>query len=254
MNRYDRGFLSIFYLNMEEIVKIHETKQGSRVVSARDLHEYLQSKQDFSDWIKKRIKKYDFKEGIDYTSFHKKMERDNGGTTRLEYAVSMDMAKELAMVEGNVQGKNARRYFIECENKLREQSAAPVFEIPQTLSQALLLAATQAAQIEDQQKQIKENEPKVKAANIMLMSDDGITVAEFAKSIGRGPNRLYKLMREDKYLIPSGNRHNLPYQKYIEAGYFAVKETTQVINNKVKLFHQTLVTPKGQVYLTSKYC
>lgn len=237
---------------MDQLIKIHETKQGGKCVSARDLHEYLSSKQDFSDWIKKKIKKYGFTENVDYTSFHKKMERENGGTTRLEYAISMDMAKELAMVEGNEKGKQARRYFIECENKLREQHEIQ-HQIPRTLSQALMLAAQQAEVIEQQQKQITEDAPKVKAAEIMLMSDDGITVAEFAKSIHRGPHKLYRAMREDKLLIESGNRHNLPFQRFIEAGYFTVKEKSQVINNKVKLFHQTLITPKGQIYLANKY-
>jgi len=126
-------------------------------------------------------------------------------------------------------------------------------QVPQTFAQALQLAADQAVRLEMQQRQIEEMEPKAKAAEIMLMSEDTITVAEFAKSIHKGPNKFLKKLREDKILIDSGNRHNLPYQRYLDAGYFEVKEKSEVINNKVKLFHQTRVTPKGQVYLTTKY-
>ena len=104
----------------QELFQIFETEVNGiliKTVNARDLHSFLESKQDFSTWIKNRIEKYDFIENQDFCSFHKKMEREIGGTVRIEYAVSLDMAKELSMVENNEQGRLARRYFIECSNK-----------------------------------------------------------------------------------------------------------------------------------------
>lgn len=106
---------------MNELIKLQpQTINGNAVetVSARELHGFLGSKQDFSTWIKNRIEKYEFVENQDYVSFHKKMEREIGGTTRIEYFVSVGMAKELAMVENNDKGRQARKYFIECERKL----------------------------------------------------------------------------------------------------------------------------------------
>lgn len=91
-------------------------------VDARELHRYLQSRQDFSTWVKSRIKEYEFSEGTDFVSFHKKMERATGGTTRREYAITLDMAKELSMVERNEQGKKARRYFIRKEKEANSQT------------------------------------------------------------------------------------------------------------------------------------
>lgn len=234
---------------MEELVKIHESKSGKKVVSARDLHVFLGSKQEFSNWIKSRIEKYGFVEGEDYTSFDKIVERENGASVRKEYALTLDTAKEISMVEGNEQGRKIRKYFIECERS----STTVQHKIPQTFAQALQLAADQAQKIEEQQKKIDQDAPKVKAAEIMLMSEDGVTVAEFAKSIGKGPNKLYRAMREDKILIDAGNRHNLPYQRYIDAGYFDVREKSEVVNNKIKLYHQTMILPKGQIYLSNKY-
>lgn len=102
-----------------ELIPITE-KDGKRAVNARDLHAFLGSKQDFSTWIKARIDKYGFIESVDYQSFHKFVEREIGGSMRIEYALSIDMAKELSMVEGNERGKQARKYFIACENKLKE--------------------------------------------------------------------------------------------------------------------------------------
>jgi phage anti-repressor protein len=89
-------------------------------VSARELWVYLESKQDFSTWIKNRIADYDFKENLDYVLLHKKMEQVSGAKHTIEYYISISMAKELGMVERNEKGKEIRKYFIDCESKLIE--------------------------------------------------------------------------------------------------------------------------------------
>ena len=121
---------------MNELIHLHpQTINGVAVetVNARELHSFLESKQDFSTWIKNRIEKYEFVENQDFVVFHKKMENPNGGRPSHEYYVSVGMAKELAMVENNEKGSQARRYFIECEKKLKEQTAPqPVRPIGET--------------------------------------------------------------------------------------------------------------------------
>ncbi len=105
---------------MKELTKIIEEKDGIQTVNARELHEFLESKQDFSTWIKNRIEKYGFIENEDYT-LHKFVERGNSGAqTKIDYHISIDMAKELSMVENNEKGRQARRYFIESEKKLKK--------------------------------------------------------------------------------------------------------------------------------------
>lgn len=114
---------------MHELIPLQlQTIDGNAVetVSARELHSFLESRQDFSTWIKNRIERYDFVENQDYISFHKKMERAVGGTVRIEHFVSVGMAKELSMVENNDKGKEARRYFIECEKKLNSTTTTQV--------------------------------------------------------------------------------------------------------------------------------
>lgn len=103
---------------MEELIKITEEK-GKLAVSARELHAFLESKQDFSTWIKNRIDRYDLVENVDFIVFHKFVENPNGGRPQVEYVLTVDAAKELSMVEGNDKGKQARRYFITCEQKLK---------------------------------------------------------------------------------------------------------------------------------------
>ncbi|MBR0128797.1 MAG: antA/AntB antirepressor family protein, partial [Neisseriaceae bacterium] len=83
-----------------------EINHKSQVLcNARELHEFLKSKQDFSTWIKNRIKKYGFLENQDFCSFDNFVKRETGGSVRIEYHITLDMAKELAMVENNAMGR-----------------------------------------------------------------------------------------------------------------------------------------------------
>ena len=112
---------------MNEIISITTAKIGEEEVNAvngRDLHRKLGSKQDYSTWIKRRIEKYEFIEGQDYL-IHKFVEQlPSGAKHCIEYIISIDMAKELAMVENNERGREIRRYFIEVEKNARKFSEA----------------------------------------------------------------------------------------------------------------------------------
>ncbi|WP_128547180.1 antA/AntB antirepressor family protein [Larkinella soli] len=99
-----------------------EQKEGRAVVSARTLHGFLQIRSKFADWMKNRIEKYDLIEGQDFVVISKILEK---GRPELDYALTLEAAKELAMVEGNEKGKQARRYFIECEKQLQQTVPAP---------------------------------------------------------------------------------------------------------------------------------
>jgi len=110
---------------MTELVKITE-HEGRQVISARELHEFLEVKSQFRDWIKNRIEQYDFIEGTDYISFAKNLAKPRGGRPSIDYGLTINMAKECAMVEGNAKGKQARQYFIEVEKKYKQgQFALP---------------------------------------------------------------------------------------------------------------------------------
>lgn len=128
---------------MQELIPLQlQTLDGNTVetVSARELHSFLESRQDFSTWIKNRIERYEFVENQDFVRFHKKMEANNA--TMIEYFVSVGMAKELAMVENNDKGSQARKYFIACEKKLKEQTTPqpiqPIGEVEDKLRTIIL--------------------------------------------------------------------------------------------------------------------
>lgn len=122
----------------------------------------------------------------------------------------------------------------------------PEFKIPQTYAEALRLAADQAERIEEQAKKIEQDKPKVEFADKVLDSKNSISIGEFSKLIGWGQNKLFVWLRDNKYLMSN----NIPYQKYIESGYFKVIE--YLIDKKKESKIKTLITGKGQIYFTDK--
>lgn len=111
------------YFNIEPYFFANELIDA---VDARDLHAELEVKDHFSNWIKGRIELYGFLENQDFVNYSAKSEKVGRGRPRKEYAVTLDMAKELAMVERNERGRQVRRYFIDCEKQLRGQPTTSV--------------------------------------------------------------------------------------------------------------------------------
>ena len=100
---------------MYQLMPLHQSTVGqttTQTVNARDIYAYLEVKSDFSDWIKRRIDTYGFLQDIDFVKF---LKSEAGTISPIEYHVTLDMAKQLAMVERTEKGKEARKYFIECE-------------------------------------------------------------------------------------------------------------------------------------------
>ncbi len=98
-------------------------RHGMQGVNARDLHGHLGVGRDFTSWVKGRIEQYGFVEYEDYEVFTKSGENPLGGRPLGEYFISVDMAKELCLVENNERGRACRRYFIACERTVREAKA-----------------------------------------------------------------------------------------------------------------------------------
>ena len=138
--------------NATELIKITTNESGVNCVSARELHEGLGVEQRFNDWINRRIKKYGFEENTDYTCLTQKRvtQRTNGqkGTaTEKDYIITVDMAKELCMVENNDLGRKFRKYFIECEKKIQEVQQPKQMSDMEILSRAVLISQEQIKQL-----------------------------------------------------------------------------------------------------------
>ena len=119
---------------MNQLINVWQTERGNQAVNARDLYNFLESKRGFAHWMTDRIEKYDFVENKDYCklyydAFGNRLIINEGNSAqsdnqqvkigKIEYVLTLNMAKELAMVENNEKGKEARKYFIDCEEKFR---------------------------------------------------------------------------------------------------------------------------------------
>lgn len=245
------GFLFIiFVINMlnttNELIPISDNN-GKKAVNARDLHAFLESKRDFSTWIKDRIKSYDFIEGVDYQSFTEIVEREIGATTRIEYALSISMAKELSMIENNERGKQARKYFIACEENKHELSRK---ELALMVVQAEEEKERLALENEKQQKQIEKLQPKADFAEAAFRAEGKVDIGQAAKilNLGFGRNTLFGKLRDAGIFFKDRNE---PKQKYIDAGYFEMTLLPPIRrdNHPDILCQKVFCKPKGLAYI-----
>jgi phage anti-repressor protein len=110
------------------LVPVYEDGESRRLINAREMHEFLESGWQYTDWIKERIEKYGFVKGEDYEVFQEKLKNPQGGRPATEYFLTIDTAKELAMVENNERGRQVRKYFIECEKRAKIVSNTTVIK------------------------------------------------------------------------------------------------------------------------------
>ena len=133
-----------------------------------------------------------------------------------------------------------------------EQKESAQFKMPKTLSEALLLAGQQAALAEERQRLLEQQKPKVEFAETMERSDGTLSIGEFAKLLPKewkiGRNKLFKWLRDNKYLM----KDNVPYQRYVNEGLFEVIETVNEYDSQDYINLLTLITGKGQLYVTGK--
>ena len=226
---------------MNQLIKLQpQTIDGNAVetVNARELHTFLESKQDFSTWIKNRIEKYEFVENQDYVSLHKKMEREIGGTVRTEYFVSVSMAKELAMVENNDKGREARRYFIECEKQLQAQQS----QLPTTYLEALeaLLASEKAKLTLEQQASI--NAPKVAHYDRVVARTNLVNATHVASKLKLSAVKLNRHLCELGVYNQAVKRGKVFNTWFIDEGYGEMKQTELG-------YDQALFTHAGEMWV-----
>ena len=229
---------------MEELILIEKSKGGKVIVNARNLHEYLEITSRFNDWIINQIRDFGFVENVDFTTLTKNLV--SGGKIK-EYAITLDMAKELSMLARSEKGGIARKYFVACENKLREiVNQLPNFNNP------IIAARAWADECEAKmlaEAKIKELQPAVNIVKALTDSRKEYGMSEVAKimevhddngkSLGR--NKFFATLRRKKILRDS----NEPYQRYVDAGYFIYK--THFINEMP--INTAYVTGKGLAWL-----
>lgn len=220
---------------MTNLPKIQANSQLIQAVNARELHAYLQINSKFADWIKNRIADYDFFENQDFITFSKNLE--SGGRV-IEYAISIDMAKELAMVENNEQGKTARKYFIECEKQLKAQP-----KLPSNYIEALESLLESEKQKQVLQLELKNAQPKINHYDKVVERQNLVNATQVgAKLGGMSAIKLNKHLTELGVYNQSVKRGKVFNTWFEQKGYGEMKQTELG-------FDQPLFTQKGQAWI-----
>ena len=211
--------------------------QAQQTVNARELHAFLESKQEFSNWIKNRIEDYGFLDGVDFLTNLSKTQ----GRPRIDYFLSLDMAKELSMVERNAKGKQARQYFIDCEKRL-SGSLKIDFNDPLQAAKAFIEAETAR----------RDAERKLQIAGGALTrlgaAKGSQCLRESAKLLKWQQTAFIDWLLVKKMLFRDAGKQLCVYQEYLGRGWFEYR--TDEKNGHA--FKQVMVTPLGLQKLAQK--
>lgn len=236
---------------MNELIRITKNGTGQDVVSARELHKFLEVKNHFTQWFDDNKTMLD--ESVDYKAIKVYLTHENGvgGIYSKDYAVTLDCAKELAMLSRVEKGKQARKYFIECEKIAKDiQETNP--RVPKTFREALLLAAEQQEVIEKQILRIEVMKPKEQFYDQVTGSETCFDMADVAKvcNLGIGRSTLFQFLRDNKIL----RKNNTPYQQNIDNGYFRVIESKyNKPDGSVNINLKTVVYQKGIDFIVKRF-
>lgn len=218
---------------------IQEHKELVQAVSARDLYQFLQPTERFSSWFDRQLQ-YGFENGIDYLGC--KVFNTLARQELQDFYISIDMAKEVSMIQRSQKGKQARQYFIECERRATQ----PAFQIPQTLSEALRLAASQAETIEQQQERLALVEPKAAALDVIGAAEGSLGVRETAKTIGIAQNKFVAWCVNNEWMYRDSKDKLQPYSCRIQQGYMEQRPVTfNGRDGTARATTQPMFTPKG---------
>lgn len=232
--------------NFEQLIPANTASPDRITVSARDLHAALEVETRFNDWFL-RMCEYGFEEGKDYCSFLSNRADGLPGKPRKDAEITIEMAKEICMLQRSEKGKQARQYFIQLEKDWNSPE--------KIMSRALQIANDQ---IRSLTARVEADAPAVYFANAITGSETNILVRDLAKllkqnGVDTGERRLYELLRNDGFLIKGGSDYNMPTQRAMEMGLFFVKETPRISKEGSVIDRVSKVTPKGQRYFLNRY-
>lgn len=177
-----------------ELIKIIE-REGRQLVSGRELHEFLEIRTKYKDWFRRMVE-YGFEEEIDFIRVAQKRATNNlknPVTTVIDHAISIDMAKEISMIQRTEKGKIARQYFINCEKKLKEVKKLTPMELMELQFKALKEQEEKIVQVENKIDKLEEDMPlfQIDCKEIQaLVRKKGIEVLGGYRSIAYNNNSL----------------------------------------------------------------
>lgn len=237
---------------MNELVKVNFDTQ---TISARELHSTLNIGTKFTTWFE-RMCEYGFTEGNEFFPKMGETSKQCGGRPSADYDISVDMAKQICMIQRTPEGKAVRQYLIDLEKAWNtpEQVMARALRIADRTIGELKYSNQRLAAVNEEMK------PKAIFADAVATSHTSILIGDLAKLISQngvniGQKRLFKWLRDNGYLIKrEGSDRNMPTQRSMEMKLFEVKEST--ISNpdgSIRITRTPKVTGKGQQYFVNKF-
>jgi phage anti-repressor protein len=220
-----------------------------QTVNARELHAFLNVGRDLSSWIRDRIDQFDFVEDVDFVIIPGSGDQVfQGVKTRKEYALSLDMAKELSMVERNEQGRRVRRYFIECEKRAKDPMAA--LNDPAAMRSLLLTYTEKVLALESQVAKLK---PSHEALLRISSADGSLCITDAAKALQMQPKEFFARLQRNGWIFKRrGSSNYLGYESKVTAGYLEHKVTAVPRSDgSEKMVEQVRITPKGLTKIAS---
>lgn len=234
-------------------------------VLGRDLHEKLEIKTAYKDWFP-RMCEYGFVEGVDFNPLNFEQVRTEGGRevkrTITDHQLTIEMAKQICMIQRNDAGRKCREYFLEIEKKWNSPEAVMARSLifaNARLEEAKVRLEETTARLEAAHAELDAAQPKVIFADAVSASRTSILVGELAKLLRQngveiGQKRLFEWLRNKGYLMKFGESYNMPTQKSMERGLFEIKEGSHVSpDGSVRLTKTTKVTGKGQQYFINLF-
>jgi anti-repressor protein len=216
---------------MTSIMKISFNDNNEPVVSAREVFEKLGIQKHFTQWWDYQAEKLGLVPEQDFVTI---LLESTGGRPSTDYILTLDTAKHICMASGGELAGRIRSYFIQVEQAWNKPE--------QVIARALQMSSKLLQSVQSEVEMLK---PKAQMHDLFLAADNAQDMGTVAKAVGIGRNKLFQLLRERNILMSN----NLPYQQYIDRGYFEVIERTIFIGQDLINKPQTFVTSKGVDYI-----
>lgn len=239
---------------MNDLIKInYDTDRPT--VSARDLHEGLGIGTKFTMWFP-RMAEYGFEEGKDFnTCFPNLGSETHGGQNMVDYEITVDMAKQICMIQRSEKGRQYRQYFLDLEKAWNTPE--------QIMARALKMADREIDRLKQHNGQLLEDvqrmKPKEVFADAVSASKNSILIGDLAKllkqnGVDTGQKRLFAQLRDEGFLMKDGESKNLPTQRAMQKGLFEIKESIYIgAGGQPVTTKTTKVTGNGQQYFINRY-
>jgi anti-repressor protein len=228
-----------------ELIKVGEQNIDTvQTVNARELHAFLEIGKDFSNWIKAQLERARLVEDRDFVKVAQKGEL--GGQTRIEYFLTIEAAKHIAMMSGSEKGFEVREYFIECERRVKHNAPAIDLNDPSFLRTMLLGYTEKVIALEAK---VAADAPKVEFVEKYTKADGNKGVREVAKLLNANEREFVAFLVTHNIMYRLNGRLTA-YAHHQHADRFAVK--TGVGSNE-HAFTQSMFTPKGVAWIAEKW-